>query len=379
MHVLLATGIYPPDIGGPATYVERLAEGLTKRGVSVTVVTYEDARNKKPAFAPGATAGRQETNAEKVGGAWQVVRVSKSGGPLVRWFRYAQALRKHGKHSDIIYAFSSISAGVPLFLSHLRGPRKILRLGGDFLWERYTDRGGDKGLREWYAGKPVFHGVMNGILTTFDHIVFSTAFQQELYEKFYVRLPIHGVIENALPAGEPVKHSRHDPFRLLFLGRFVSFKNLGSLVLALKEFPQSTLSLVGDGPLKNILKELVEREGLGDRVSFVESTSGEEKRKIFLEHDLLVLPSYTEISPNAALEARVAGLPVLLTEETGLSRLLSDGILMRRLRSVQDIVDTLEEAREQYDALAERASAPVPERGWDHVTEESLLLFRSLL
>ena len=38
--ILLATGIFPPDIGGPATYVENLAIELEKLGHKVRVVTY---------------------------------------------------------------------------------------------------------------------------------------------------------------------------------------------------------------------------------------------------------------------------------------------------------------------------------------------------
>ncbi len=77
MKILLATGIYPPDIGGPATYVRHLAQELTKRGTEVTVVTY----------------GEVESGKWKVESGWKVFHVSKSGGPLLRWRRYAQALK----------------------------------------------------------------------------------------------------------------------------------------------------------------------------------------------------------------------------------------------------------------------------------------------
>lgn len=359
MKVVLATGIYPPEIGGPATYVEKLAKLLKDRGVTVTVIAY----------------GEQENTSEPV----PVIRVSRKGNMLTRWRRYARALREQGSSADIIYAFSSISCGVPLWMSRLKSPRKILRLGGDFLWERYTDRGGELGLKEWYAEKPFLQGVMNGILNTFDHIVFSTQFQEELYEKVYRRLPLHHVIENALPEGTPVLHEKHDPFRLLFLGRFVAFKNLPSLILALRDLPAATLTLVGSGPMEQELKTLTEKEVLGDRVRFLPPLSGDEKRSMFLGHDLLVLPSLTEISPNTALEARSVGLPVLLTEETGLSRLLSDAVQLRALRTPRDIVNAINDVELSYPAVAQRCASAVPTRPWDSVTEEHVTLFRSLL
>ena len=40
MKIVLATGIYPPDIGGPATYVSCLASEFSRLGMEVIVVTY---------------------------------------------------------------------------------------------------------------------------------------------------------------------------------------------------------------------------------------------------------------------------------------------------------------------------------------------------
>ena len=40
MKILIATGIYPPDIGGPATYSKLLKEELSKRGLKVDILTY---------------------------------------------------------------------------------------------------------------------------------------------------------------------------------------------------------------------------------------------------------------------------------------------------------------------------------------------------
>ncbi len=362
MRIVLATGIFPPDIGGPATYVSNLARELSKKGLHVTIVTYG-----------------QEAGTETLMGETKLIRVGKQGGPLLRWNRYAQVLREVGSEADIIYAFSSVSCGVPLVLARLKQPRKVLRLGGDFLWERYTDGGGELGLRKWYEGGAKLRNSMNGLLRTFDHIIFSTEFQERLYEQFYVRLPIHSVIENALPSGDPRLHNVHYPFRLLFLGRFVGFKNLGSLLEAVKELPDVTLSLIGDGPLKQFLADRVQELQIADRVTFRSPLHGEEKQAALQEHDLLVLPSHTEISPNAALEARAAGLPVLLTEETGLSHSLMEGITVRTLKTPRDITQAIEEVKEQYPIFADKAAMPLPQRGWSEVCDEHISLFRSLL
>ncbi len=359
MKVTLATGIYPPDIGGPATYVRELAHALQKMKVDVQVVTYAKGKTGDDPFP--------------------VIRVPKGRLPLVRWFRFASALRKHAADSDIVYAFSSVSAGMPLWLAHLRHPKKILRLGGDFRWERYTDKGGTLGLREWYGTQERFHGAMNGLLRTFDHIVFSTEFQQGLYEKAYRALPLHSVIENALPGGVPSHHARHTPFKLLFLGRFVAFKNIGSLLQAVKNFPDVTLTIVGEGPMQASILKTIRKLDAADRITVLPPQGGSRKKDTFREHDLMVISSYTDISPNAALEARCEGLPVLLTDENGLSRALTDGMLVRRILTPREIQAGIEEVMRDYEKIAERCAKPLPERGWDALAREHVALFQGLL
>ena len=62
MKIVLATGIYPPMIGGPATYTHALAERLSASGHDITVITYGEAVE---------------------GAGWKVESVSKSI-PIIR-------------------------------------------------------------------------------------------------------------------------------------------------------------------------------------------------------------------------------------------------------------------------------------------------------
>jgi glycosyltransferase involved in cell wall biosynthesis len=358
MRIVLATGIYPPEIGGPATYVRELSRALRAKGVEVRIIAYGDS-------APDdATDG--------------VTRVSRAGGPLVRYVRYARALRRMCDGCDVVEAFSSVSVGVPLWLAHVKGPKKILRLGGDFLWERATDAGDSRGLREWYGHRPRFAGLMNGLLRTFDALIFSTEFQEELFRRAYAHLPPMTVIENVTPQGKPILHAAGRPYRLLSFGRFVAFKNLPSLAAAIALLPDAYLTFVGSGPVEASIRDAV-AAGAADRVSFLPPLHGAEKERAFREHDLLVVPSTTDISPNAALEARAAGLPVLITRETGLSRTLLEGMVTASLRTPEEIAAAVEECMARYPALAERAAQPLPERGWHTIADEHVAFFTTFL
>lgn len=360
MRIVLATGIYPPDIGGPATYVAAFGAELRKRKHDVVVVTY----------------GRAGSESRLPKGGLEVHVVSNAGGMIARWLRYRDALRQHASNADAVIAFTSVSVGVPLLLAGLKRPRKILRLGGEFFWERATDGGSTKSLREWYHSRWSFWRVVNalfmeGILSSFDRIVYSTGFQKAIHECVYRHLPPASVLENAVPESVSVRHTLHDPMKLLFVGRFVNFKNLPVLLEAVAKFHDSTLTLTGDGPAKGHLVGYVGAHGLSDRVSFLPPLHGDAKTKLFAEHDLLVIPSVTEISPNVALEARAAGLPVLLTEETGLSPELSKGMLTAPTRDLVHLLSAIMKARSRYDELA---TAMPSKRSWSDVTDEWISL-----
>ena len=45
MKILIATPLYPPDIGGPATYAKILEDELPKQGVTVSVVSFHVVRH----------------------------------------------------------------------------------------------------------------------------------------------------------------------------------------------------------------------------------------------------------------------------------------------------------------------------------------------
>ena len=353
MKVVLATGIYPPDIGGPATYVEGLAKALRENGEEVTVITY----------------GLQDA----VDG--NLVTVAKGGGPIFRWLRYARALRRIAKDAGIVVAFSSVSVGIPLIWARLRKPKKILRLGGDFFWERYTDVGGTMDLKEWHASRfsRTWRRIMQWILKHFDHVVYSSEFQRGIHDIYYT-LPPTSVIGNVVPPPTMVEHVPHRPFRLLFMGRFVGFKNLPSLVAAMPLLTDTCLTLVGDGPVRPELVTASNRLHLGDRVTIRPPVGGREKEECFDGHDLLVLPSFTEISPNVAAEALARGLPVLLTESSGLEGDFGGLLLRRPMRTPEQIADAIKKMMSNYPiANVNRVS-----RNWTTVTQEWTGLFRTL-
>jgi glycosyltransferase involved in cell wall biosynthesis len=145
---------------------------------------------------------------------------------------------------------------------------------------------------------------------------------------------------------------------LLTIGRFSKEKGYADLVEALAQLKKDRAwksMLVGDGPERAQVEQLVREKALTEQVIFTGFQS--KTAPFFSLAKLFVLPSHSEGSPNVILEAMAAGVPVVATavggtpevvshEETallvpdrepsalaaGVERLLSDEALQDRLR-----------------------------------------------
>ncbi len=85
------------------------------------------------------------------------------------------------------------------------------------------------------------------------------------------------------------------------------------------------LIIVGDGAQRGALLRLIKRLGLQEVVELAGSCSHEEIAALFERADIFVLPTKQEAFGLAALEARVAGLPVVGMRMSGLQHLIEHG------------------------------------------------------
>lgn len=123
------------------------------------------------------------------------------------------------------------------------------------------------------------------------------------------------------------------PRRVLFVGRFARFKGLDILIRSLSELPSDYGAvLIGDGPLAGLVRDLINRLGLRDRVLLPGIIPNEDLPRWYRACDLFVLPSVlrSESFGVVALEAMACGLPIITTElGTGTSLYNCDGVTGR--------------------------------------------------
>lgn len=106
---------------------------------------------------------------------------------------------------------------------------------------------------------------------------------------------------------------------LLFVGRLAREKGLAVLAEALRQAPDLTIDVIGDGPDAALLAGLSQARCLGRR-------SADEVMRAMQQAQALVMPSLAyEHSPRVLIEAAAAGLPVVASRLGALPELVQDG------------------------------------------------------
>jgi glycosyltransferase involved in cell wall biosynthesis len=114
--------------------------------------------------------------------------------------------------------------------------------------------------------------------------------------------------------------------RVGFIGRLEAKKNLDLMLRALPRVgPNVSLAVAGDGAEGPRLRRLAEEIGVTDQVSWLGFVDGEAKEDFFRHIDLLVMPSDYECFGMAGGEALSAGVPLLVTHETGIGEVIEAG------------------------------------------------------
>lgn len=126
--------------------------------------------------------------------------------------------------------------------------------------------------------------------------------------------------------------AKHDPYcydenyiNLVSVARLSGEKGIDRAIEALHNSNRSNLRyyIVGDGPQRSALIDLVSRYSMGNQVFFL----GEQKNpyRFMLNADYLLVPSMHEAAPMVFDEAKVLGLNVISTNTTSAIEMISDG------------------------------------------------------
>jgi glycosyltransferase involved in cell wall biosynthesis len=318
MKLLICTGIYPPDIGGPATYTKLIQEELTARGHEVSVLTY----------------GESITN-EKL----RITNISRSLPMPLRYIKYFLSVLKLGRKAEVMYVQDSVSAGLPATLANLFLRKKmILKVVGDYAWEQASQI---KNLpmpkldsfypfeKKKYPCKiKAFQKIQTWVAKLADKIITPSFYLKKiLTEGWGMPEEKIKVIYNSFSiqnAECKISDTESRPLRILSVGRLVPWKGFDALIDIAKDISGAELEIVGNGPDEEKLQRQAGDAGLQAKIVFAGSLPHDEVIKKMRSADLFILNSSYEGLSHVILEAMACGLPIAVSRAGGNTELAGE-------------------------------------------------------
>ncbi len=291
MKICISTGIYPPEVGGPAQYAEKLYQIWGEK-------------------YPTSLAVFSRFNTLPTG---------------IRHIVFFCTLLPKVVKADVVFILDTFSAALPsVVAAKLLGKKTVLRTGGDFLWEGYVQRTGKKVLlRDFYKTEvphfslkeKITFWIIRFVLQHVDHIIWSTAWQRDIFREPYALSTPSSVIDNQYGERLP----------------YVEAKN--------KTFVGSTRNLVWKN--LDVLQDIFARQDIieagGDL--FLDQVKHADFIKKIQESYAVILPSLGDISPNMILDAILCQKPFIVTREVGIYDKIKDIALFVDPLNPEDIAE----------------------------------------
>jgi glycosyltransferase involved in cell wall biosynthesis len=314
MNLLMVTGIFPPDIGGPATYVPAMGGELVKRGHRVTVLTLTDNFAHDDRSYP-----------------FRVLRVRRGLFKPWRWALTLAAILRAGRDAELLFVNGlHLEAAVANLL--LRKPL-VQKIVGDWAWERATNKGWvQDGFEQFQTRRHGLKVELLKVLRSFcarraDTVIVPSQYLAGAATRWGVSeartIVIHNAVE--LPPATCSTLPLSTRFNVVTVGRLVPWKQVDRLIEALSDSDETGLVIVGDGPERKRLEELARDYHVADRVYFAGQRSKEDTFGLMAACDVFVLNSTYEGFPHVVLEAMCAGLPVIASAVGGTPELIRHG------------------------------------------------------
>ncbi|MDY6970946.1 MAG: glycosyltransferase [Thermodesulfobacteriota bacterium] len=157
-------------------------------------------------------------------------------------------------------------------------------------------------------------------------------------------------------------------FRIGTVGRLVKQKGIGFLIRAVSRIGKETdwtLTIAGDGKLRQKLEALAQGFGVGDRCRFLGHV--EAIASFYARVDAIVIPSLYEGFCFVAVEAALAGLPVIASNASSLPEIVSDGetgilVPARHVDALAGAIQRLAQDREMAESYGKTARQRAAER-----------------
>jgi glycosyltransferase involved in cell wall biosynthesis len=353
VKVVVVSGIWPPDVGGPASHAPALVAALVEAGHAVEVVT--------TAETPPAPR------------TYPVRWVSRRRPTPIRHLLVAREVARAARGADRVYATTMVRRAA-LGAAFGRSPL-VVKLVADEAYERERRSGRFSGtLEEFQRHRGGFRTLLlrttrTAALRRARRIVVPSAYLRAIALGWGLADDRTTVVPN--PAPEVPVHPTRDEaraalavtgFALGTAGRLTAQKALGDALEALARVPGAELLVLGDGPERTALERRAARLGIADRVRFLGARSRDDVLTLFRAVDVALVTSAWENLPHTLLEALAAGAPVVATGVGGIPEVIvhEDNGLLVPAGDVDAIAEAIERVAGDADLRARLAARAAP-------------------
>lgn len=367
MRILIATGLYPPDIGGPATYSKLLADKLYTQGIDVEVLPFAEVR-----YLP----------------------------KFVRHLVYFFLVLRRGRTVDAIYAQDPLGTGFPAALAAtLLRKLFFLKIVGDRAWEigvqsyAVHDDLDVFSRRGRYVPAILFFKFIERLTCALaERIVVPSMYLKSIVSNWGVSPEKIHVIYNAfvpplLQKEKNTLRSKHNLSGriLVSVGRLVPWKGFEGLIALLPKlivrYPDAKLYIAGDGPFFQKLKKLIEVEHMEEYIHLLGSLDQKDLFEYIAASDVFVLNTNYEGFSHQLLEVMALGIPIVTTNAGGNKELITHGengyfVYYNDLDSYCAMIEHIFDHGEEAQEVAASAKERVAEFNEERMLSETAELFK---
>lgn len=313
INVLIATGLFPPQEGGPATYSALIARELPHCGIRTQVVSFGEYVHM-PAF--------------------------------FRHVAFFLRLIKEARGIDLIYAQDPVSVGFPVMIaSSITGIPYVLKVVGDYAWEQGVQRAGvaatlDDFVVNIEARKSflvrVLWCVQGAVARRAKRVIVPSNYLKGIVSAWKVPADTIDVVLNSFDM-PPSAGSRAEikaeagiaGHAIVSVARLVPWKGIDTVIRLMPDVlsadPDAVLFVVGDGPDRARLERVADETGVHSAVRFTGRVSHDEVARYLAMADIFVLNTGYEGLSHVLLEAMAAEAAVVTTPAGGNTEVVNDG------------------------------------------------------
>ncbi len=326
MKITIATGIFYPEIGGPASYSLALAKKLAENS-HVNLVTFSrvfsDPNDKNLPF--------------------KVARVWNKNPKFYRNVLYFFKILSHAKNSDLILALNATNAGWPaLIAAKILKKKFVVKIPGDYAWEIAANRGKTGLLLDDFQKSKksgwikFYHSVQVRVCRKADAIIVPSEYLAKIVSGWGIDRKKIKVIYNGVDF-DPKNISKEDARVkigvhgniILSIGRLVPWKGFRMLIKIMPQLAEINqffrLVIVGDGPEFKKLEAVIKNLRLERKVYLVGRKTKDELANYFAATDIFILNTGYEGFSHQIVEAMAAGAPVITTSVGGNREIIHQG------------------------------------------------------